>query len=238
MTPTSRMRAGNGPARRLTIEYSVVSQPSREQLAETQHGRVEALDVADLDRDARRPRRRARSRAPRRASPRAASRRAPAGRARSRRCASGQWNVVGAAMTMASSCASRIIASGSDHACAPDCGDRGGDALRRPGPRPRRASPRRGREITRTWLRPIEPSPTSPMRSGAVIARTGRGDVSHGVAPAMRRPRSLVASSSGCTGIGEDLVRQAVGDRKRQVGRARDIAPAGTPGDGSGSGSR
>ena len=54
VTPTSRIRAGNGPARRLTrSRRRVDSQPAVEQPAELEDGRVEPLDVTDLDRDAR-----------------------------------------------------------------------------------------------------------------------------------------------------------------------------------------
>ena len=46
------MRAGNGPARRLTMAKMLVSQPSRSSWPEAQDRGVVALDVADLDRHA------------------------------------------------------------------------------------------------------------------------------------------------------------------------------------------
>ena len=77
VTPTSRIRAGNGPARRRRDRVdrrqpAVVDQP-----AELEHGRVEPLDVADLDRAPRSRGPRRRSASPRRSWPRAASRRGP-----------------------------------------------------------------------------------------------------------------------------------------------------------------
>ena len=52
VTPTSRMRAGNGPARRLTMAKMRGQPALAQQLPEAQDRRVVALDVADLDRHA------------------------------------------------------------------------------------------------------------------------------------------------------------------------------------------
>ena len=85
----SRRRRGSGPgtarpgARR--SRRSRDSQPVADEPAELEDGRVEPLDVADLDRHAALARRGRRSASPRRPSPRAASRRGPRCRARSRR---------------------------------------------------------------------------------------------------------------------------------------------------------
>ena len=110
-------------------------QPARlEQPAELEDGRVEALDVADLDR--RRPGRRGRGDDPSRASADVAasgfSTRTAMPRSMAAR-ASGTWLVVGAAMTTASRSASAIIASGSAKPWAPVAGAR-----------PRRARPASG----------------------------------------------------------------------------------------------
>ena len=198
----------------------VESQPRVEQPAELEDGRVEPLDVADLDGHARRaaPRRRSRSR-PRPWSRPAASRRGPRSRARWRRAPAATWVVVGAAMTTASRSASASIASGS---AKPWRAGRGRW--------PRRGRPRSGSATatrrapsvaprTRRWLRPIEPSPTSPTRSVAVADRATRSRPSS----RRRRPGGRVASRRSTTGRGPrpiDLVLLGVGQagehRQRQ----------------------
>ncbi len=196
VTPTSRIRAGNGPARRLDDRVDR-RQPARlEQPAELEDRRVEPLDVADLDRHAAR-------RAPRRRS----------GSASSSVAASGFSTRTGDAALDRGERERQVgrRRRGDDDRVELGLGDhrqRLGEPLgagspaspRRarpaPGRRRRRAGRRAATTRTRRWLRPIDPSPTRPTPQLAVPAgrpgvrssrRLGLG-ASASAAMAARRP--------------------------------------------------
>ena len=235
VTPTSRMRAGNGPGApaRDGVERSRAS-PRARQPAQLEDGRVEALDVADLERDAARPGPPRRARAPPPPSPRAASPRGPARPRSIAARASGAWAVVGAAMTTASS-------SGlGDH--GERVGEAGGTGLRhgvgehvgvRVRDRGQDAVLARARDARR-WLRPIEPRPARPTRSGAVASggAPGRRPSRPGARPRRRRTASRIARRSTGRAVlvrrpgsgrhrdRQDLVGEPVRDRQVEVGGA------------------
>ena len=216
VTPTSRMRAGNGPDA-TARDREDRRQPARlEQPPELEDGRIEALDMADLDgRRAGAPMPRRRSGRPPPASRPAASRRGRRCRARARPGSSGRWLVVGAAMTTASRSASASIAIGSRRpgrrtavaaARAPGSGSAMA-ARRTPGSAP----------STRRWFRPIVPSPISPTR----ISRSPTGDQAPVIArPLGRAARALERRPDRGPDRGDDralvLVREAREHRQRQ----------------------
>jgi hypothetical protein len=189
VTPTSRIRAGNGPARREAIAYTADSQPSP---MSRPSSRTAGLKRSTWPTWTGTPARRAADTIAIPSSTVAASgfsTRTAVPRSIAAR-ASGTWALVGAATTIASSSASAIIASGSANPWAPHwavalataSASGSATATRRISERPARI---------RRWLRPIDPRPARPTRSGrspagrqaAVIGRR------HRLGKQFRRPR-------------------------------------------------
>ena len=205
------------------------SQPLREQPAELEHGRVEPLDVADLERHARVAGAAATiSSALVDGAPRAASRRAPARPRSMAASASGAWAVVGAAMT------TRVELRLVDHRQrvgeprGAGLRDGVGERRRRPDRRPRRASqPCARREMAEVVAaHRAEPGEADPQRRGhrRTAPERRRSAVARRRDLADRRDDrlELVVGQARADGDRQDLVGEPVRDRQVEVGRARD----------------
>ena len=181
--PTSRMRAGNGPARRLVMANTLDSQPGLEEPAELEDRRIEPFDVADLDRARRSRARPSPGRPPPRWWPRAASRRAPRCRDRWPRVTrSSDASSSGEAMTTASRSASASIDQRLAYAWAEVVARA---VSRRPPAGPR--SPRAGRPADARPARAGGCDPSRRARStrhGPVVRRSGSSAAHRSAAPA------------------------------------------------------